>query len=230
MISNRLLLSSLVCFVVACASTHQDVSVLPTGFLQQTEQLRAGEEGEPLLVYRAPGLSLERYSKVHLESVSLFTSDDKPMLPKAAASHVTSLLYAAMYEELEKDWSMTETPDEGTIIVRVALTDASATPVLLDMATTFQAALRALTEINAAVRSCYLFVGAAAAELEVLDGATSERLYAAVDRRTGTKSLSPGFGSWSDVKAISNEWAKQLARQLRADRPRGSTSDSEPER
>ena len=177
-----------------------------------------GANDQSALVYRAPDLDLTRYDKLYLERVEVFTGEGNSELNEEDAHMVAMFLFDAISKELSKEWELVESEDPSTLRVRVALTDAKRTPVLMDVVTTLQGVLRIGVEARAAAGAGYAYVGRAAAEMEVLDGGTGRRLYAAVDERTGTKSLGPGFGEWSDVKAIARVWAKQLATQLRVDR------------
>jgi hypothetical protein len=59
-------------------------------------------------------------------------------------------------------------------------------------------------------------VGAASAEMEVVDSTTGERLAAAVDERAGTKALfaERAYTQWGDVQAAIDYWSKRMAWQL----------------
>ena len=48
----------------------------------------------------------------------------------------------------------------------------------------------------------------------MLDGLTNRRLVAAVDERSGTKTLRGAGGTWGDVKEAFDAWARVIAMRL----------------
>ena len=59
------------------------------------------------------------------------------------------------------------------------------------------------------------FVGTVRIEAELTDGATGQRIAAAVDERAGTKALRTKFeGSWGDLKLAFDWWTQRLDARL----------------
>ncbi len=65
-----------------------------------------------------------------------------------------------------------------------------------------------------------LFVGRAGIEGEVVDALTGIQLFAAVDRRTGTKDLEGSTDTWHDVQEAFDYWAQRIRSRLAEERAR----------
>jgi hypothetical protein len=74
--------------------------------------------------------------------------------------------------------------------------------------------LRLLSTVAGLSTDAQVFVGKAAAEAEITDALTGERLLAAVDERAGTKALGGGFGTWSHVDEAFEYWAERMRTRL----------------
>jgi len=206
--------------LAACAATKQARDAQPAGFLKDYSQLKKGGEGEALLVYFNPAYAknCRNYGQVMIEPVSLWTrgnqdlakldADDKQMLVNA--------LHSALSKELGQHYKIVAQPAPGTLKVRAAITEAEGSNVVLDTVSSIHPGTLLVSKAKGLATGVDSFVGIAGAEGEVLDAATGERLFAAVDRRVGQKSLGAGtLNSWDDVEQSYAIWAKKTAARLK---------------
>ena len=83
----------------------------------------------------------------------------------------------------------------------------------LDTVSTYWPIGRVRSEAAGGVTGKPSFVGEAAFEGKMTDAITGKLLGAAVDRRVGGKSIK-NFGDWTDVKAASKLWSKNITFRL----------------
>ena len=122
-------------------------------------------------------------------------------------------LYQAVYEAVSKDMKMVTAPGPGVMRVRVALTEADSTNVVLNAVATIVPQIRTVSTLAGLAANTSLTVGSASVEGEVTDSLTRARLAAFVDERIGQRSLQ-GLGTWSQVQAAFDHWGQQLAERL----------------
>lgn len=196
----------------ACQTTRQARSVEPSGFLGDYSMLQEGAKGEALLVYIAPGVDWKSYDKVLLDSVTIWGSEDSSLkdAPKDQLQHLTDLFYKDVYDELAKDYKMVDQPGPGTLRIRLAITEAKGSMVVLDTITSVVPQLRIVTTLGQFALGNSLITGKAAAEVEVADSMTGRRLGAAVDRSYGAKALRGVWSKWDDVDRAFADWAERL--------------------
>ena len=209
----------LVCVFVAfigCATTQQADSVKTSGFLRNYSQLKAGEGDQALLRYRKPNVPCTKYSKVIIDPVSVYAASKADMKSDSKKEQIALANYfsATLHENLKKHFTITKKSGPGVLRLRVALTDADQSEVLLDTITTVMPIGLAVSTVKRTALGSDSFVGFAQAEAEILDSQTSTRLLAAVDKRYGTKALRSKFGSWNHAKEAMDHWAEQIAERL----------------
>jgi hypothetical protein len=205
---------ALAALAAACATTRQTRSVEPSGFLGDYSQLRPGEGEEALLVYVRPGLDLSGYEAVLIDPVTLWQTESTTKLSSEEAQQLTDSLYTKLRESLSRDWRIAEEPGPGVLRVRAALTEAKGARVAGQAVTSVIPQLRLLSTVAGLSTDAQVFVGKAAAEAEITDALTGERLLAAVDERAGTKALGGGFGTWSHVDEAFEYWAERMRTRL----------------
>jgi hypothetical protein len=129
---------------------------------------------------------------------------------------LANMLYNTLHAELDKHFRLAATPGPATLRVRAALTQAQGAKVAARVATTVVPQVRMATTLGGLATDTAGTVGAASAEMEVVDSTTGERLAAAVDERAGTKALfaERAYTQWGDVQAAIDYWSKRMAWQL----------------
>lgn len=209
-------IASVLLLAIGCSTTHQARSVKPSGFLGYYTQLKAGEGDQALLRYVNPAAQWSRYRRIMLPPVQIYAGKNSS-LAKASPEERQALagyFTAALREELKQDYGFATAPGPDVMIIRVAITDADDSMVLLDTITTLMPIGLALSTMKRVVVGSDSFVGEAQAEMEIADSTTGTRLAAAVDKRVGTKALRSKFGAWNHAKEAFDYWAEQIRERL----------------
>lgn len=209
---SGLLASALI--LTACATTRQTGSVETTGFLSDYTQLRPGEEGEAQLVYVNHAADFSGYSAIMIDPVTLWRTEETAKVSREDQQALTDHLYAALHEQLAKDFEIADSPGPGVMRLRAAITEAKGAKVVANVVTSVVPQLRMLATAGGLATDTAVLVGKAGVEAEMLDSVTDVRLLAAVDARVGTKAVRGGVGKWSDVRQAFDFWAQRLHQRL----------------
>jgi len=212
---QKLIICSLLSFI-GCATTQQANNVTPSGFLRNYSQLREGQGDQALLTYKNPQANWNKYSQIIISPVQVYAARDAEMNSDSREEKIALANYfnATLREKLQEHFRIVNTPGPGVLKLRVALSDADQSEVLLDTITTLMPIGLALSTVKRTVSGSDSAVGFAQAEMEVLDSQNSTRLAAAVDKRYGTKALRSKFGSWNHAQEAMDHWAEQIAAKL----------------
>lgn len=202
-------------FVSGCASTVQKRSVTGSGFLKDYAQLKDRGGDTAMLSYKDAQTDFSVYTKVLLEPVRTYVpSKDSKMakLSKEDQQKLANYFDAALREQLKKDFALADGPGPGVLRVRVAITEASGSAVVLDTISSIVPVGVALSAVKAIATGKHLSVGDIGAECEGLDAVTGKRLFAAVDARVGRKYTFKfdKFSKWHTAEDAFDFWAKQL--------------------
>lgn len=205
--------------LVACSSTRQARSVTESGFLTDYSQLQKGKGNQAKRVYVAPGVDWTKYTKIYIQPVELWKSEDtnSPLgeLSKENQDMLTSYLYTSLNNELQKSYSIVDKPGPDTLVLRSAITEAKKSGPVRNLMTTLVPFGIAANLLKTVAFGKGIGVGDVQVEAELLDGATNQRLAAAMDRRVGTKALRTKFdGTWGDVKLAFDYWSERLETRL----------------
>jgi hypothetical protein len=214
--------------LTGCSKTFQRRSgIEKSGFLRDYSQLQEGQKGQAALVYINAAVNWADYNKILLDPVSVWSGPDGKLskVPKDQMQALLNYFDAAIRKQLEGTYKFVERPEPGTIHLRVALTEADKSRVVLNLVSTIVPQARTVDTLQSFATGTYGFSGDTQAEMEALDAMTNDRLAAAVDRQSGGKSLSTKFDSWGDVKAAMDAWAKQMADRLAQLRTAGPNPD-----
>lgn len=210
-------LIALVCLLGACA-TYQARSVKKSGFLGDYSMLKPGGEGRALLVYIDTKADIKAYSRILMDPVKLYASQESSMSNVSKEDRQKLLNYAdaAIREQLAKDYVFVQKPGPGVMRLRVALTEAGNAHVIMDTISTIVPIGLAVSGLKAIATGSWSFVGSAGVEVELLDSQSDTRLVAAVDRQVGGKVTGKGdkFDEWRTVKNAIDLWAERLQKRL----------------
>ncbi len=198
-----------------CASTYQQRSVKGSGFLSDYSQLKERGGDTAMLSYIDPQANFRAYNKILLEPVRAYAANKDSSMAKLSKEKQQQLLNyfdAALREQLKKDYALVSQPGPGVMRVRVALTEATGSKVVLDTVSTILPIGLALSSVKAIATGEHLNVGTIGAECEGLDSMTNRRLFAAVDARVGRKITLKfdKFSRWHAVEDACDFWAEQL--------------------
>src|SRR5262245_20438100 len=115
--------------VTACAARRPGPSAEFSGFLDDYSLLRKGGPGEVALLYRNPQARWTSYDKVLFEPVTLWRSGRKSLdpVPEGDLLRLITDLENAIRSRLGTGFQLVETPAQGTMRIRLAITEARAT-------------------------------------------------------------------------------------------------------
>jgi hypothetical protein len=203
------------------------------GFLGDYSSLQNNPDYPAALVYVKPNVEWKKYSAIQLESAGVYVTEKTKALTPEDQQLLAGMLYNTMAQELQKHFTLTNSPSPNTLKLRMALTEGQGAQVALRTVTTVIPQLRLTSSAAGLASDTAATVGTATVEMDARDSVSGERLAAAVDARAGTKALLAGrsYEKWGDVQAAIDYWAKratwQLSRQGVQLKP-GATAPEEP--
>jgi hypothetical protein len=213
------LLASLLALAACSAqTTRQAPAVKPSGFLGDYSRLQPGGPGQALLVYRAPDADISAYDKVLLDPVTVWRAPGASEgVSRADLQHLANLLYGTLMSRLRTYYIMVQQPGPKTLRIRAALTEATPSSTTMDIMSQLGPVSSAAGEVKEMASGTPAWVGAASAEIQVLDAETGKELLAAVDRRVGEKTLTGASDPWADVSDTFQIWADAVIARLQAE-------------
>jgi hypothetical protein len=145
-----------------------------------------------------------------------FYNDKNCKLEGEDKKRIVDYLHATIIEQLKTDYTFVNKPSAGTMRLRVAITDASGSKVVMDTISSVIPIGMALGLVKKVATGTNLSVGKARIELEIQDSQTAERLAAAVDERAGRKYTGKldKFDKYHTVEDAFDYWAKRLQKRL----------------
>jgi hypothetical protein len=202
-----------------CASTMQQRSVSGSGFLSDYSQLQARGGDTALLSYINPEADFQTYTKIMIDPVRAYAKDKSSslaMMSKEDQQHLLNYFDAALREQLKTSYTLVNQPGPGVLRLRVAVTEASGSKVVMDTVSTILPIGLAVSGAKAIATGEHLNVGDIGAESEGIDSVTGKRLFAAVDARVGRKVTFKfdKLNQWHTAEDAFDFWAKQLQTRL----------------
>jgi hypothetical protein len=217
-VSRLLTLGLLAGLVCGCTSTYKARSVKTSGFLGDYSQLTAGEGDEALLRYVNPKADFKTYKKIMLDPVRVYAAKDSALakLSKEDLQGLVNYLDATLRETLKADYTFVDKPGPDVMRLRVALTDAKGSRVIMDTISSVTPPGIALSAVKTVATGSSTAVGSASAECEGIDSVSNERLFAGVDARIGRKYTGKfdKFSKWHTAKDAFDYWALRLQTRL----------------
>ena len=218
-LASTILVIGIAFSIASCTTTtHQVRSIKEAGFLDNYGQLQKGGEGEAQLIYINPSTDFSGYNKILIDPISVYSNPDSNLaeLPKEDLQALINYLHGTLQAQLQKDYDVVSYPGPGTMRLRVAITEAKGSNVVLDTlssAVPIGMAISAIKKVAAGTNSS---VGEARVEAEMLDSETDERLLAAVDARAGRKYTGKfdKWKKWQDAKDAYDYWSERLKTRL----------------
>jgi hypothetical protein len=215
--TGLLLAGFLAAGLTGCSTTKQ-VSETPkdfSGFLGDYSMLSKGESGMVNYYYFDRTTDWSKYTKVYIENVDLWKSNDPDSpLGKLSSENQQMLVnfyHTAIANALEKDYQIVDHAGPNTLVIHAAITDTKKSWPVLNLVSSVYPATLAMSYAKQAFTGTGTFVGRVRIEANFTDGVTGQRVAAVVDERAGTKALRSKFdGSWGDVKLSADWWADRL--------------------
>lgn len=200
-----------------CAETYQvKGDVAQTGFLVDAYPLlKPGKEGEANLVYLNPEARWKTYNKIMLDPVTVWlgkgaVATDTGVVPPDDVRALANIFYQKVSEQLAKDYTLVQESGPDVMRLSGALTDVEHGMPVLDAVSTIHPVTHVVSEGKKLASGTHSFVGGASVEVRLVDSQTGKLLGAGIDRRAGGKTLTKGFGYWTDVENIMEYWAAKL--------------------
>jgi hypothetical protein len=192
----------------AAPTTRQAPTALPSDFLGDYSRLQAGGPGQALLRYQAPDANIGSYGKVILDPVTVWRAPGaSDAVSRADLQRLADLLYGMLLSRLRTYYVIVREPSPGTMRIRAALTEATPSSTTMDVMSQIGPISGTAGEVKQLATGTPAWVGAASAEIQVLDAVTGKELLAAVDRRVGEKTLHGSSDAWGDVSDTFQLWA-----------------------
>jgi len=219
------MLAAVLAFAPGCATTDQARRVSTSGFLGDYSKLEKGTGDQALLRYVNPGAVFSKYDSVIIDPVAVYVNASDGLIRDVTEEdieHLSGYLRTTVRNELQQDYKVVETAGPTTLRIRMAITEAEGSKVVLDTLSNFLPPMIAMSTVKRLATGTHAFVGETSAECEFVDSLTGERLAAAVDRRAGRKVLRGKFGTWNDVYESYDYWAKRMREVLAEQRAAGN--------
>lgn len=212
---------------LAGCGAKQARRVEQSGFLGDYSQLTEKKQNEALYVYVNPKADCRKYSKVLLEPATLWgISEDSPLAKLETkdqdmlASRTGGMIFDAMQRA---GFKITREPGPDTIRVRGAITEATKAKVMLANATAVAPYVWQAATVWGMASGKWPFLGELAGEIEMTDSESGERLFAAVDKVTGTMGANVDpRARWTDVRKGFDLWRERFSKRMVSCRATGS--------
>ncbi|WP_144186568.1 DUF3313 domain-containing protein [Elioraea rosea] len=200
--------------VAACGPTQQaSHRAAPSGFLGP--EIRAlmqpgTRPDQAQQFYVRPGADIRRYTSIVVEPVQVWHEPGRPEdLAPDQLQFAADLFYAAMREELAKDFRLVSTHGPETLVLASAITQVSeGGPPALATVSSFVPLTRLLRRGASVMTGSDPLTGAATGEIKVTDAETGELLGAAIDSREARTRAAVTTSRWDDVQSIARYWAE----------------------
>jgi hypothetical protein len=205
------------CFT-ACQTTHQvsEKTADFSGFLGNYSMLQKGSDDEANYVYIDKSAKWSQYTKVYIKPVELWKPDNADAALNKMSPEDQQLLvnyfHTALADALKKDLQLVSQPGPGVLVVHAAITGGRGSKPVLNVISSVLPVGLVISYGKQAITGTGTAVGVIDIEVDVTDGATGQRVAAAVDSRAGTKAWRTKFeGTWGDAKLAFDWWAQRFA-------------------
>jgi hypothetical protein len=216
--------------LTGCSTTRQQTTWTPepSGFLGDYSQMQAGLADRANLYYEAPNVDWSKYTKIYIEPIELWKSDDpdSPMgkLSTDDQQKLISLLNTELVNALSTNYTLVDDAGPDVLIIHGAITDAKKSKPVIGLVSSVYVPLKVISFAKQTLLGTGIGVGSVTIEAEFLDGQTKQRLAAVVDSRSGSMALrSKVAGTWGDVDKSFQWWAARLDQRLTELRTSGNS-------
>lgn len=183
--ATRWLLVLLLLAAAGCALNPKPAVCEWSGFLHDYSRLQLGEPGDLPFVYRNPKAQWTSYDKVLIEPIALWRSGEHSLdpIPEDDLLLLVAHFERAVRARLGSALMLVDEAQPGTLRLRLAITEASASDPVIDMRTVtpeHEAYIRGTGPLG---KELAAFIDAAVIEGEIRDAVTGELLAQGIDRR-----------------------------------------------
>jgi hypothetical protein len=186
--------------------------------------LKEGKGDEAQLIYINPQTDFAAYTKILMDPVNIYCNENiycnncskLEELSKKDKQRIVDYLHATIREQLKSDYTFVDEQAAGVMRLRVAITEARGSKVVLDTLSSIIPIGMALGLVKKVAVGTNLSVGEAGIEMELQDSQTGQRLAAAVDERAGRKYTGKfdKFDKYHTIEDAFDYWSKKLKKRL----------------
>ena len=213
----RLLLG---CGALLCLANCAGIQSKDQDFLSSYSGFEKSSFLDDAVVYKGNLLKIDKYDSVYIEDLRVLPPPkaDNKKITQEELQKLATTFDQTMRDELAKDYKVVSQPGPGTVSFRAAVTDLQ--PGDPFWFTVGHAPFVSYASTAAwAVTGNNLGSGYATMEAEVLDSVTRERIYAVIDKNTGSQlELIEGLSRWGHVERAFRAWAKKFRETFRKTR------------
>ena len=199
--------------LAACATTRRGRGTPPgfSFFGDEADLLTEGEkQGDWAYIYRNPETRFEEYDEIIVDPIGFWVDPDKVKLNATDRQRLANNFYAIAYRVMSQYFKVVDEPTPGkkTLRIRIGLTNAEASRVVLDAISTIVPQLRVGTKLTSYVSGKPAFTGRSAFMFRVMDAQAARTVAMGADARVGERTISGLTDKWSDVTEAFEYWAE----------------------
>lgn len=197
---------------LGCTVSKQAKSVDLHGFLgdEVYSKLKKGKEDQALMFYRNENIDPNKYSKVLIDPVLIYTPKGASFDEVSDQKHLANNFFRFLNNELRQDTPIVTDPEPGTVRYQIAITSAEESNRFLETMSFLPPYGLGISVGKDFITGKPTGVGEITMEIKAVDALTGELLGAAVDRRVGGKEFAGIGDTWDDANNAMRYWAKRL--------------------
>jgi hypothetical protein len=211
-LKTKLILLIALCMFMAGASWAGS-EVKQSGFLESYPVFEADKDRKGALIYKKPGVALEKYTKIFLDPAEIWIAADskyKGIKPDELKT-LADTFRAALVSALEPAYPVVSNVGPDVLRIRLAITNVKMKKKKKSLLSFTPIGL-AVTGIQAA-SGANIILSDATIEMELLDPQSNERLGVLIDRASdsvGKKGKKKKKTSWGDVEKTLKFYAERF--------------------
>lgn len=221
--------------LAACATTRRARGT-PPGFAffgDDADLLSEGEkQGDWAYAYRNPETRFEEYDEIILDPIGFWVDPEKVKLNATDRQRLANNFFAVAHRVMTQYFDLVDEPTPGkkTLRLRLGLTDAKGSTVVLDAISTVVPQLRVVTQLTSYVSGKPAFTGQSAFMFRVVDAQTARTVAMGADARVGERTISGVTDKWSDVAEALEYWAEVGAYRICTEKKQQNCERPKPKR